>query len=377
MLNTDARHEAAQLCLFGFDGTELSDTLRSQMDLGVAGFILFKRNIESPTQVAKLVFELKAYAGRPLIIAVDQEGGRVARLRMPPMTHLPAMRALGKPAEPQLLQQAGALVGFELASLGIDWNLAPVLDIDTNPDNTAIGDRCFHDQAHWVAHLGLAFARGLESQGVASCAKHFPGQGDAQQDSHFFLPSILHDEAFLRSRELLPFAAYAKAGLAAIMPAHVRYPALDAAWPSSLSPTLLTKLLRKEMAFEGLIVADDMGMGALMSHWPMEKAAVQAIAAGSHLLLLCNSATQREQALDGLSKAIAEGAFSQGQLPYAHQRRRQFCERFVKEALGGCCRLDSVEHRALREAFWSHWNAFPESHSFQPSQPLQKDPTAL
>jgi beta-N-acetylhexosaminidase len=373
MQNTDARHEAAQLCLFGFDGTELSDTLRRHMDLGVSGFILFGRNIESLAQVAKLVFELKTYAARPLIIAVDQEGGRVARLRMPPLTHLPPMRTLGKPAELQLLQQAGALVGFELSALGVDWNLAPVLDVDTNPDNTAIGDRCFHSQAHWVAQLGLAFARGLESQNVASCAKHFPGQGDAHQDSHFFLPSILHDEAFLRSRELIPFAAYAKAGLAAVMPAHVRYPALDTAWPSSLSPTLLTKLLRQEMEFEGLVVADDMGMGAIMSNWPMEQAAVQAVAAGSNLLLLCNSAQQRKQALDGLSKAIAEGTLSQEQRKLSHEKRRQFCERFVKKTSFRCSLLDSPEHRALREAFWSHWNSFPESQCLQP---LQKDPTA-
>jgi len=373
MQNVDARHEAAQLCLFGFDGTELSDTLRKQMDGGVAGFIFFGRNIESPAQVAKLVFELKTYAKRPLIVAVDQEGGRVARLRMPPMTHLPPMRTLGKSAEPQLLQQAGALVGFELSALGIDWNLAPVLDIDTNPDNLAIGDRCFHGQAHWVAQLALAFARGLENQGVASCAKHFPGQGDAQQDSHFFLPSILHDEAFLRSREFIPFVAYAKAGFAAVMPAHVRYPVLDAAWPSSLSPTLLTKLLRQEMAFEGLIVADDMGMGAIVSNWPMEKAAVQAIAAGSNLLLLCNSAQQREQAMDGLSKAIAEGALSPKLLQLSREKRLQFCERFVKEASLRHFMLESSEHRALREAFWSNWNACPESQSLQP---LQKDPTA-
>ena len=373
MQNANARHEAAQLCLFGFEGTALSDTLRRQMDGGVAGFILFKRNIESTAQVAKLVFELKTYAKRPLIVAVDQEGGRVARLRMPPLTHLPPMRTLGKSAETQLLQQAGALVGFELSALGIDWNLAPVLDIDTNPDNIAIGDRCFDNQAHVVAQLGLAFARGLESQGVASCAKHFPGQGDARQDSHFFLPSILHDEAFLRSREFLPFAAYAKAGLAAIMPAHVRYPALDMAWPSSLSPAILTKLLRQEMAFHGLVVADDMGMGAIMSNWPMEKAAVQAVAAGSNLLLLCNSAQQREQALAGLSGAIAEGALSQKQLQLSHEKRRQFCERFVKKASLRHSMLDSPEHRALREAFWSNWNSCPESQCLQP---LQKDPTA-
>ncbi|MCL2011619.1 MAG: beta-N-acetylhexosaminidase [Cystobacterineae bacterium] len=372
MQNDNIGHKAAQLCLFGFEGTALSDTLRRQVDLGVAGFILFKRNIESPAQVAKLVFALKAYAQRPLIVAVDQEGGRVARLRMPPMTHLPPMRSLGKAVDTQLLQQAGALVGFELSALGIDWNLAPVLDIDTNPDNVAIGDRCFHEQAHVVAPLGLAFARGLESQGVASCAKHFPGQGDAPQDTHFFLPSILHDEAFLRSRELIPFAAYARTGLAAIMPAHVRYPALDNAWPASLSPTILTQLLRKEMAFEGLIVADDMGMGAIVSHWPMEKAAVQAIAAGSNLLLLCNSPQQRLQAMDGLSKAIAEGTLSAELLQHTHEKHRQFCERFVKEAASRYSTLDSAEHRALREAFWNHWNACPQS---QYPQPLQADPT--
>ena len=373
MHNADARHEAAGLCLFGFEGTTLSDTLRRQMDLGVAGFILFKRNIESPAQTAQLVFALKTYAKRPLIVAVDQEGGRVARLRMPPITHLPPMRLLGKTMEPQLLQQAGTLVGFELSALGIDWNLAPVLDVDSNPDNLAIGDRCFHEQPHEAALLGLAFARGLESQNVASCAKHFPGQGDAHQDSHFFLPSILHDEAFLRSRELIPFAAYAKAGLAAVMPAHVRYPALDNAWPSSLSYALLTKLLRREMAFEGLVVADDMGMGAIVSHWPMEKAAVQAVAAGSNLLLLCNSAAQREQALDGLAQAIAEGALPREQLSFCHEKRRQFCERFVQPTSLRYSMLDSAAHHALREAFWSHWNSFPESQCLQP---LKTDPTA-
>ncbi|MCI0671905.1 MAG: beta-N-acetylhexosaminidase, partial [Myxococcaceae bacterium] len=236
--------DVARLFMVGFPGLTPDDALLELMREGVGGAILFKRNVGSPEDTAALNQELKARAGRPFLLAVDQEGGRVARLRGAPFTSLPPMRTLGERGGEPAAERAGRLLAYELRALHFDWDFAPVLDVDTNPANPVIGDRSFSRDAHEVARLGVALARGLEAGGVASCGKHFPGHGDTAQDSHLDLPRLPHTLTRLREVELVPFAAYARAGLAALMTAHVVFEALEAGLPATMSQRVLEGLLR-------------------------------------------------------------------------------------------------------------------------------------
>src|SRR4051794_887786 len=187
----------AGLFMIGFDGPEAPASALKLVDDGVYGAILFKRNVVTPQQVAGLTRALKSRAGRPFVLAVDQEGGRVARLRGAPFTALPPMRELGKAQDEQLARRAGRLLAYELRAVGFDWNFAPVLDVDTNPANPVIGDRSFAADAALVSRLGVALGQGLEEGGVAACGKHFPGHGDTSTDSHLALPRLPHDLARL------------------------------------------------------------------------------------------------------------------------------------------------------------------------------------
>ena len=205
------------------------------MDDGIFGAILFKRNVGTARETAALCRDIKTRAGRPFILSVDQEGGRVARLRGEPFTALPSMRELGQRGDEGLAERVGRLLAHELRAVGFDWDFAPVLDVDTNPANPVIGDRSFSRDADEVARLGVALGRGLEAGGVASCGKHFPGHGDTTTDSHLTLPRLPHDLERLRRVELVPFRAFAQAGLASLMTAHVLFDALEPGVPATMS----------------------------------------------------------------------------------------------------------------------------------------------
>jgi beta-N-acetylhexosaminidase len=276
----------------------------------VGGVILFSRNVQSAEQVAELVAVLKQAAGRPLLVSIDQEGGRVARLRGPQgFTEVPPMRAVGGTGDAALAFEVGAMLGRELRAVGIDQDYAPVVDVDTNPANPVIGDRSFSRDAQQVSALGAALARGLQSAGVAACAKHFPGHGDTSQDSHKDLPRLPHGLERLRQVELVPFRALAAAGVASVMTAHVVFEALDRRLPATLSAAAM-QLLRQECAYDGCVVSDDLEMKAVAEHFPLEETVPAALAAGVDVLLVCHQAELQHRAID-LARAAAE----QGTLP--------------------------------------------------------------
>jgi beta-N-acetylhexosaminidase len=222
----------------------------------------------------------------PPFIAVDQEGGRVQRLRAP-VLQLPPMRALGQIDDPALTERAAFLLGSQLGALGFNFDFAPVLDVDSHPDSPVIGDRSFGADPARVARHGIAFARGLARAGLASCGKHFPGHGDTALDSHFALPRVSHARERLERVELAPFRA-AQAELSAIMTAHIVLDAVDAERPATLSPQVITGLLRGELGFDGIIVSDDLEMKAIADHYGVADAACEAVAAGCDLLLICS-----------------------------------------------------------------------------------------
>jgi len=257
-----------------------------------AGVVLFARNIAGTAEVAELIRELRALwpaGGPPPLVAVDQEGGLVQRLkppRCPEFTALPPMREAARMG-PDGLRRLGAGVGRQLAAVGFNLDFAPVLDVDTNPDNPIIGARAFGATPEEVVAHGLAFAEGLADAGVLSCAKHFPGHGDTDVDSHLALPTLRHDLARLEAVELAPFAAAVAHGLPLVMTAHIVYAALDAELPATLSPRVVPELLRAALGYDDAVVTDDLEMKAIADGFGVEAVARGVVAADVDLLLVC------------------------------------------------------------------------------------------
>ncbi|MFW6050582.1 MAG: beta-N-acetylhexosaminidase, partial [Myxococcota bacterium] len=281
---------AGQVLVAGFDGTEPPvELLAAAQREHVAGFILFRRNLGEVSEVAELNARLAGllHPERPALVGVDQEGGRVARLG-PPVLPLPPMRALGDRDDPDLTREAGFVLGRQLRALGFTMDFAPVLDVDTNPDNPVIGDRAFGREPERVVRHALAFADGLATGGVLPCGKHFPGHGDTDLDSHRALPRLAHDRARLDRIELAPFRAATRARLPAIMTAHVLFDALDADVPATLSRRVVHDLLRREVGFDGVVISDDLEMRAVADRWPVPEAAVGAVDAGCDMVLICS-----------------------------------------------------------------------------------------
>ncbi len=313
--------DVASLFCVGFQGTKPSLEVLDLIRRGVHGVILFARNVVEAEQVAQLVGDLKRAAGdRKLLVSIDQEGGRVARLRAAHgFTELPPMAALGQTGDADLARQVGALLGRELRAVGIDQDYAPCVDVDTNPENPVIGDRSLSSDPARVAWLGAALAQGLQSVGVAACAKHFPGHGDTSQDSHVDMPRLPHPLERLRRVELPPFAALARAGVASVMTAHVVFEALDPERPATLSPPVL-RLLREELGFEGCCISDDLEMKAVTEHFPLEEVAPGAVLAGVDSLLVCHSAALQHRAIDLVRRAVEDGRIPRGRIDEARAR---------------------------------------------------------
>ena len=346
-MSDDLLRRCAGLFVVGFPGEAPDDGVRALTDLGVAGAILFKRNVASADQVASLTRALKRHAGRPFLTAVDQEGGRVARLRGAPFTALPPMRELGRARDPEFAERAGRLLGWEVRAVGFDWDFAPVLDVDTNPRNPVIGDRAFHSDPQVVAELGVALGQGLEAMGVAACGKHFPGHGDTAKDSHLDLPALPHDLRRLRDVELVPFEAWAKAGLASVMTAHVVFEALEKERPATMSARVLDGLLRRELGYQGVIVSDDLEMKAIADHFTVEEAAVEGLKAGVDVFLVCHHAEVQRRAIEAVAKAVTDGRVSEARLEDALGRVAKLVRRFCRPAEDLRSTLDTPEHRAL------------------------------
>jgi len=343
---TDLRQACARLLVVGFQGHEVDGDVGGLVDAGVLGAILFGHNVGTAAETSLLVRQLKSRAGRPFPVAVDQEGGRVARLRGSPYTALPPMRVLGQRADPETARKVGRLLAFELRATGFDWDLAPVLDVDSNPANPVIGDRGFSANPQEVARLAVALAEGMERAGVASCGKHFPGHGDTSQDSHLTLPVLEHRLERLEAVELVPFQAYARAGLASVMTAHVRFPALGEDVAATMSHASITGLLRERIGFEGVVVSDDLEMKAIADP---TAAAVDAVRAGVDVLLVCHHAAVQHRVLDALVAAARKGIVTEQRLREAHARIETLVGRFVRPSEDRVGELGSAEHRRMVE----------------------------
>ena len=349
--------ECARMFMVGFPGPAPDEALRGLMKAGVFGAILFKRNLGPAKDVAALCRGLKQEARRPFALAIDQEGGRVARLRGGPFAAIPPMRVIGaggRPRDEELAAQMGRLLALELRALGIDWDFAPILDVDTNPLNPVIGDRAFSRDPHVVARLGVALSQAMEMLGVASCGKHFPGHGDTFQDSHLTLPHLPHSLERLRAVELVPFRAYAQAKLASLMTAHVVFDALDAEWPATLSDRVLEPLVRQELQFEGVVVSDDLEMKAIADRYSVEEAAVRGAVAGVDLFLVCHHPAVQHRAIEALVHGVESGRVPRTRIQQANARLSDLEARFVRPPEDRFHQLGGSEHRALAKDLGAH-----------------------
>ncbi len=349
MTAATVRRDCGQLLSVGFDGLtahrELLDRIaRSE----VGGVMLFRPNIDTPVQVAELVGALRA-AQAGFVVSIDQEGGVVQRLRAP-LTVWPDMLSVGAAGDPGRTEAVGRALGAELGALGINWNFAPVLDVHTNQQNPVIGNRAFGGTPEAVIRHALAFWRGLGAAGVLGCGKHFPGHGDTRTDSHLDLPVVPHDERRLRAVELAPFAAASAAGMEAIMTAHVMYPALDPDRPATLSPRILTQLLRRDLRFQGVIVSDDLGMKAVADRWPVEALVVDGLMAGVDHFLVREPVERQLAAHEALVRAAEARSEVRARVQESAARVTAFKAK-ARVGLPDVARLDTAEHQRLAASF--------------------------
>jgi beta-N-acetylhexosaminidase len=355
----DLRRHVGQLAIVGFEGHDVSADVRSlarEFDLG--GVIFFARNVESPEQVAELSRQAQALAAElPLWVSVDQEGGRVARLKRP-FTEWPPMITLGRAGPPdsdRLAERFAAALAAELHAVGISLDYTPVLDVHTNPKNPVIGDRALADRAEDVARLGAIIIRTLQGAGIAACGKHFPGHGDTSTDSHHELPLLEHPPDRLDAVELVPFRAAAAAGVASIMTAHILIPSLDEDLPGTLSPRIVDGLLKQELGYEGLVLSDDLEMKAISGRYGHSDATVRAIAAGCDAVLMCAPRPEEQMAaLEAIIYAVEQGRLPLARVEDALKRHRRVKERFLapprrRPATGAALRaiLGRDEHQAV------------------------------
>ncbi len=314
--NLSTEDKAAQLIMIDIPDRELGDKSINHLHTHAwNGVILFAKNVKDRRQVNQLIKDIHKNAKATPFIAVDQEGGLVDRFRYPEMSLSPGAMALGVTADSEdNVYKTHRIMGEELRDLGIHIDFAPCLDVNNNPRNPIIGVRSFSANPHKVANLGCAAIRGLRDGGVIPTAKHFPGHGNTDTDSHLALPSIKGTRQQLETTELIPFKAAIKENVEAIMTAHIVFPALDAKLPATLSKTILTGLLRQELGYEGVIVTDSLSMKSIANTWGFGEATVMSIEAGADLVLALGTFEQQLESLNALIEAVKNGRISEKRL---------------------------------------------------------------
>lgn len=319
------RDKIGQMVMAGFDGKAPTEEIRMLIrDYKLGGVIYFRRNAGSAAEVARLSAELHELAAEatkaPLWIAVDQEGGMVARLDRD-VTVMPGHMALGATRSAKWARETARATGAQLMRLGVNLNFAPCLDVNNNPANPVIGVRSFGERPELVAELGVAAIRGYREAGVVACAKHYPGHGDTVADSHRELPVVPYDRERLEAVELLPFRLAAAAGADAIMTAHVRFPAIEPdGLPATLSPRILRGLLRDEWGYDGVVFTDCLEMKAISDTVGVARGAVMAVKAGADVVLVSHTPALQTAAFDALHEAVVAGEIAEARIDESVRR---------------------------------------------------------
>jgi beta-N-acetylhexosaminidase len=305
-----------QMILAGIDGTTMDANTKNLISqIHVGGIIFYANNFETPEQTVQLVNQLKAgnRSILPLFLSADQEGGRVVRLPGG-LVNFPPNNQIGQVNDPEFSYKVGTLLGHELKEFGLNLDFAPVLDINSNPGNPVIGDRSFGNNSEVVSTLGIQTMKGIQSQNVIPTIKHFPGHGDTSVDSHLELPIVNKSLMELKELELIPFEHAINDGADVVMVAHILLPELDKINPASMSKAVITDLLRKQLSFTGVIITDDMTMGAIIEHFDIGKAAVESVKAGSDIILVGHDYNNIVKITSSLKTAVENGEISDQRL---------------------------------------------------------------
>lgn len=312
-----------QMIFSGVDGTKITaETKNIIQKYHVGGIILFANNIESKTQTVNFLNEIKtanADNPYPLLLGVDEEGGSVTR--MPDkVKSLPSSRLIGELNDPGVSFNVGTILGEQMKALGFNLDFAPVLDVNSNPDNPVIGDRSFGDNLNIVTRLGIQTMKGIQNEGVISVMKHFPGHGDTGVDSHLELPKVGKSYEELSNLELVPFKKAILEGADVSMVAHILLPKIDDNYPASMSKEVITGILREDYDFDGVVITDDLTMEAITDHYNIADAAVQTVKAGGDLLLVAHNPNLIAKVFDKLKAAVENGEISEDRIDESVER---------------------------------------------------------
>ena len=289
-----------------------------------AGMIVYRWNYEDRDDVIRLTETLQEMAarsqpGRGLLISADQEGGRVAAFRFNDIVRPPSAAAVGRHADPHFVESLAYVIGRELSAMGVNMNLAPVLDLTPIPDSSIIGDRAWGDDPHLASRFAEGYVRGMARAGVIATAKHFPGHGVTRVDSHGRLPIVTYTMDDLRTRELRPFAAAVDAQVPVVMTAHILFPEIDPVYPVTISEVFLRDLLREEMGFEGVVISDGLEMGALAANFDLDTTLERAIRAEVDLILLYTRYDLLD-VIDRVEEMVLDGRLSEEQIDRGVER---------------------------------------------------------
>ncbi len=312
--NMSMDQKIGQMVIVGLDGYTLDDNAKEMINnYYVGGFIFFGNNVENSQQLLKLINDLKSENIKnniPLFFSIDEEGGIVSR--MPDeFTKIPSNRIIGQKNDKTLSYNIGSVIAEQIKSFGFNMNFAPVLDIDSNPNNPVIGKRAFGSNEKIVSELGIETMKGIQSKGVISVVKHFPGHGDTSVDSHIGLPIVDKELNNLMQFELIPFIKAIENNADAVMVAHILFNRIDPNNPATLSKPIINELLREELGFNGVVITDNMTMGAIMENYDIEDAVVKSVNAGSDIVLVCHGYENQVKALKALKKAVENGMISE------------------------------------------------------------------
>lgn len=314
--------KVGQMIFAGIKGTDITNETKKIISTHqVGGIILFKDNLKNANQSVSLLNAIKQENTNnkvPLFLGVDEEGGRISRL--PELMKLPTNEELGKRNDISLSYNIGKLLGKELSAFGFNLDFAPVLDINSNPDNPIIGDRSFGTDAELVSELGLQMMKGIQSEQVISVIKHFPGHGDTAVDSHKELPIIQKSLEELQALELIPFKHAVEQGAEVVMVGHILLPKIDSTYPASISERIITDVLREQLGYEGIIITDDMTMKAILNNLEIGESAVSAVKAGNDIVLVAHNYANVKKAIDSIIKAIEDGEITEQRIDESVKR---------------------------------------------------------
>ena len=320
------------MILAGITGTTMDLETESLInDYKVGGIILYANNLIDSSQGVKFLNEIKAknesQNKSPLLLGVDQEGGRVSKLPNE-VVKLPTNKVIGSYNNSDLSFELGSVLGEQVKTFGFNVNFAPVLDINSNPKNPVIGDRSFGNDLDLVTELGIQTMKGIQSQNVISVVKHFPGHGDTALDSHFGLPEVNKTLDELRSFELIPFEQAIKEGADAVMVAHILLPNIDANFPSSMSRPIITDLLRNKLGFDGVVMTDDMTMHAITNHFDIGQASVESIKAGSDIIMVAHNYSNVITVIESIKSAIQNNEITEERINTSVKRIQQLKQKY-------------------------------------------------